>query len=358
MSEDLMTEFGVQEIPVSMIRLAKDSLRDAQRENESFGELVDSIRTHGLLNPIVVYHVADDEDEHFVLVDGTQRFAGCCDAGLEIIPANVIQNRGEADMLRKQIVGNIHRIETKPVEYSKQLQKILSLDPVLTVNQLANQLNKSSAWIGQRLGLLKLDKSVAELVDDGKINLSNAYALAKLPIEEQINHVEAAMTKTPGDFVPEISERKRELDKARREGRTASDEYIPVPRYQKLTVAKAEVEDPKLAPVLCKRHGCETPADGFTLGVKWCMQIDPDSVAVGKEKHDAKMLAIQERREKAKASRLEKRQKEAEIKAERIRIEAEAIRDGKSEDEIKAILADFDTQYKESRAEAETETEE
>jgi ParB/RepB/Spo0J family partition protein len=346
MSEDSIgTELGVCTIPVSMIREAKDALRGAQRDSESYPELVDSIRSHGLLNPIVVYHVDDPDDEHYVLVDGTQRFAGICDAGLEEVPANVIANRGEADLLRKQIVGNIQKIETKPVEYSKQLQKIMALDPTLTVNQLGSQLNKSSAWVSQRLGLLKLDKGVAELVDDGKINLSNAYALAKLPIAEQVNHVEGAMTKTPSEFVPEITERKRELDKARREGRAVSDEFIPVARYQKVALAKEEAEERKLALVLCRRHNVETPEDGFTLGVQWCLQIDPDSVAAGKEKYDAKLQALQARRDKAKAQRMEKRAAEAEVKAERIRIEAEAIRDGRSEDEVKALLAEFDAQH-------------
>lgn len=353
MTEELAIELGVQEVPVSMIRMAKDSLRDVQRDNESFSELVDSIKTHGLLNPIVVYHVDDPDDEHFVLVDGTQRFAAVKDVGLENVPANVIANRGEADLLAKQIVGNIQRIETKPVEYSKQLQKILALDPILTVNQLAARLNKSGAWISQRLGLLKLDKTIAELVDEGKVNLSNAYALAKLPIEEQINHVESAMTKTPGEFVPEITERKKELDKARREGRAASDEFVPVARYQKIAVAKEELEGKKLAPVLCRRHNIETPEDGFILGVQWCLQVDPDSVQAGKEKHDAKAKAVQERREKAKAQRMEKRAKEAEVKAERIRIEAEAIRDGKSEEELKEILANFDKEHTTKKEEVE-----
>ena len=191
---------GVQNVSVSRIHDYKDHLRGVQRETEAYAGLVDSIKEHGLLNPIVV--MIDEDGENYLLVDGTQRFSAVCDLDWETVPANVVETRAEADLLRKQIIGNIHRIEMKPVQYSKQLQKILALDPLLTATQLASQLAKSTAWINQRLGLLHLDARVAELVDSGKINLTNAYSLSKLPPEEQVAFLDQAMTETPDEFVP------------------------------------------------------------------------------------------------------------------------------------------------------------
>lgn len=347
MATDIVSELGVQEVMVSMVRESKKGLRTAQRESEAYLELVDSIKTHGLLNPVVVCTRSDDQDEVFYeLVDGVQRFNACLDCGLETIPANVIASDTEANMMRKQIVGNIHRIETKPVEYSKHLQKILALDPLLTVAQLASQLNKSSAWISQRMGLLNLDKKIADLVDDGKINLSNAYALARLPLEEQPNYIDQAMTETPGEFVPKMAERKKELDKARREGRSASDiGFAPVAHLRKVSELKSEMEGPSVAVILVKQTEVTNPIDGFTLGLKWALNLDPLSVAEQKRKWETKQAAINEKKEKAKTQRMEKRAKDAEIKAARIKLETELIKESKSESEIKATLAIFDKEH-------------
>lgn len=339
---------GVQEIPVSAIRESKQALRGAQRESEAYEELVGSIKTDGLMNPIVVCirQDAGTGEEFYELVDGVQRYNAVLDCGFETVPANVINGENEAALLRKQIVGNIHRIETKPVEYSKHLQKILALDPLLTVAVLASQLNKSTAWISQRLGLLNLDKKVAELVDDGKINLSNAYALAKLPVEEQTNFIDQAMTETPSEFVPKMNERKKELDKARREGRTAAPaDYVPIPRYQKLADAKAEVEKPAIAVLLVGQENITDPVQAFTLGLKWAMHLDPLSIAEGKRQWEAKQAAINEKKEKAKADRMERRSKDAEVKAARIKLEVELVKAGKSEAEVKETLAAFDAEH-------------
>jgi ParB/RepB/Spo0J family partition protein len=339
---------GVQEIAVSMVRESKQALRGAQRESEAYVELVGSIKTDGLMNPIVVCVRADagTGEQYYELVDGVQRFNAVLDCGLETIPANVISNENEAALLRKQIVGNIHRIETKPVEYSKHLQKILALDPLLTVSVLASQLNKSSAWISQRLGLLNLDKKVAELVDDGKINLSNAYALAKLPVEEQTNFIDQAMTETPSEFVPKMGERKKELDKARREGRAASPaDFVPIPRFQKLAEAKAEVDKPAIAQLLVNQEGITDPVEAFTLGVKWSLHLDPMSVAEGRRQWESKQAAINEKKEKAKADRLERRAKDAEVRSARIKLETELVKAGKTEAEVKETLAAFDAEH-------------
>jgi ParB/RepB/Spo0J family partition protein len=310
---------------------------------------VGSIKTDGLLNPIVVCSRTDDQsgEAFYELVDGVQRYNACLDCGFETVPANVIANASEAAMLRKQIVGNIHRIETRPVEYSKHLQKVLALDPLLTVAQLASQLNKSTAWISQRMGLLHLDKKVADLVDEGKINLSNAYALARLPVEEQASFVDQAMTETPGEFVPKMADRKKELDKARREGREVSPiDFVPVARYQKMAETKAEIESAALATILVNQCSITDPIEAFTLGVKWCLHLDPLSVAEGRRQWEAKQAAINEKKDSAKADRMAKRADEATTKAARIKLEAELIKAGKSEEEIIATLVDFDLKNK------------
>lgn len=341
-------ELGVQEVPVSMIRESKKSLRSAQRDTEAYIELVGSIQQDGLLNPIVLCARTDDEtgETYFELIDGVQRYNAILDCGIEVVPANVIQSQTEVDAMRKMIIGNIHRIETRPVEYTKQLQKILALEPLLTVSQLASQLNKSSAWLSQRLGLLLLETKIAELVDEGKINLSNAYALARLPVEDQVNFIDSAITETPGEFVPKIAERKRELDKARREGRRASPvDFMPVPHLRKISEIKGELDSPTMAHLIVKQSSIAEPVDGFLAGIRWCLNLDPISIAEGRRVWESKQKAIADKREAARIERQEKRQKDAELKAERIKLEVELTKEGKTEEEITEALVIFDEKH-------------
>jgi len=128
-------------VSLKKIRLNPVALRDVDRESEGYLGLVDSIKSSGVLNPIVVRPIKDSEtgEELYGLVDGLHRFTAAGDAGLDTIPAH-IKSMEEADILAAQIIGNIHRVETRPVEYSKQLQRILAQDPMLSMTALAAKL--------------------------------------------------------------------------------------------------------------------------------------------------------------------------------------------------------------------------
>jgi ParB family chromosome partitioning protein len=101
----------------------------------------------------------------------------------------------------------VHKIETKPVEYSKAILKIIEGNPLLSREELATSLAKTSSWLSERLGLLKLTEEIGKLVDSGEIKLSNAYALAKLPPEEQSDFVDRALTMPPQQFTPTVNAR-------------------------------------------------------------------------------------------------------------------------------------------------------
>ena len=153
-------------------------------------------------------------------------------------------------------------------------------------------------------------------IDDGKINLTNAYALSKLPEEEQPNYVDSAMTEAPGTFVPVVNGRVTELKKAKREGRKAdSAEFTPQPIARKLGEVKAEFEQPKVAGQICKALKADSPESGFAAAVAWFLNMDPASqqaqVAKDKERK-AKREAEQKRR---KQEREEQKKKEAAEKA-------------------------------------------
>lgn len=303
----------IKNIPISKIKENPVALRNVNKQSESYMGLVDSIRQCGeVLNSISVKPM---EDGTYCLIDGLHRFTAAQDAGLTEIPAQVFEME-EAEIHEAQIMANVHRIETRPVEYTKQLTKIMSINPTMTVAELAKKLAKSTTWVSERLGLLKLDEKIGELVDDGKINLTNAYALAKLPKEEQNDFVDRAMTLSPGEFVPTVNARTKEIRAARRAGNDESPaEFIPVAHLQKMTVIKQEIEDGKIGDGIIKRHKVKGEKDAFKMALSWVLHLDPDSVDAAKAKEEERKARLAEQRSKAKAEQKEKKAKAAAEKA-------------------------------------------
>lgn len=289
-------------IPLGQVRENPVALRAVNKQSEEYVGLVDSIKQVGLLNPITVREMRDPESgqKFYSLIDGLHRYNGAQDAGLEEIPAHIL-TATEQQVLEMQIMGNLHKIETRPIEYSQSLRLILGHNPLMTAAELAVKLGMSPSWVGQRLGLLKLDKKVADLVEDGTINLSNAYVLAKLPPEEQGNFVERAMTMAPSEFTPTVNSRAKELRDAKRQGREATtQEFIAVPHLRKLTEIKGELDSVVVGPTVIKEKGAKTPGDIWKAAIEWVLQVDPTSVQVARAKYEAR-LAEQEVDKKKRA---------------------------------------------------------
>jgi ParB/RepB/Spo0J family partition protein len=301
-------------VPLANIEENKVALRSVNKQDEKYINLVDSVRKEGILNPILVRAVSETPG-HFRLIDGLHRFSAAKDAGIEQVPV-YIRNMSDAEILRAQIMANVHKIETRPVEYTKQLLRILAGDPLLTIAELAGQISKSPAWLNERLNLIKLNPKIQALVDDGKVNVSNAYGLAKLPPDEQMNFLERAMTQQPGEFLPTVGSRVKELRDAARKGKDASPEgFVPVPHIQKLSVLKDELDTPQIGPALVKETGVTSAADGFALGVKWVLHMDPKSVEAGKAKYEERKAEEKANKDKRAKEREEKKAKEAAEKA-------------------------------------------
>lgn len=345
------TQTTLQHIPLNQIRENPVALRQVNRNTEAYLELVDSIKTEGVLNPIVVRPLKDPEtgEQFYALIDGLHRYTASMDAGKPSIPAN-IKSMEDAQVLVTQIITNIHKIETKPVEYSKQLQKILAQDPLLTAAQLAGKLGKSITWLGDRLSLSKLDKTIQAHVDQGQINLSNAFALAKLPEEEQAAFVDRAMTMSPAEFTPTILNRKKELDTARRQGKDATPAEFSAPIHiRKISELKTELAGAAVGPQLVREAEItnlktkgEIAEAAFALAVKWVLHQDPNSVSVAKTKDEERKKALADKRDAAAKVKVKERADEAAVKAARLGLEAEMIASKKSNEEIKTALADYD----------------
>jgi ParB/RepB/Spo0J family partition protein len=319
-------------VSLSDIRENEVALRTVNRESEQFIGLVDSIRQKGFLGTITVREKTDAETEqpYYELIDGLHRFKAAQDAGLTEIGVD-IQDMNDAGVLEAQIMQNVHKVETRPSEYSQQLKKILNLNPLMTEAELAEKLGKSPAWIKQRLGLLKIDNTdIQELIDSGKINLSNAYALAKLPAEEMADFLDRAMTLPPEQFVPAVGERVKEINEAKRKGKDAAPaEFQPRAFLQKLGDIKSEYDEPAIASALCAANGASTAEEGFALAIAWCLHLDSASVDAQKLADEERKKKNEEAKKRRQAERAAQKAKDLEAKAKEAAETAAKLNEGK-----------------------------
>ncbi len=183
----------------------------------------------------------------------------------------------------------------------------------MTLTELAGTLSKSITWLNDRLGLVKLSEPILKLVDESKINLSNAYALSKLPQDEQQNFVDRAIALSPNEFVPIANDRVKEVRDAKRQGRNPNPEQFSAhARFRKMSELEKSMDDLNVAQaVLLSNPEIQDPANAFLLGIRWSLQLDKESVQLAKEKDDARKRELQEKKDAAKRERQAQKEKEA-----------------------------------------------
>lgn len=333
----------LKHIELELIHEPDEALRKVDKSKEEYVGLVDSIRIQGVMNPITVRELKDEDtgDLTYGLVDGLQRFSASKDAGKTSIPCHVISCE-DGKLIEAQIMANVHKIETKPVEYSRALLKILQNNPLMSRSELGSRLAKTPTWISERLGLLKLTEAIGKLVDEDKIGLSNAYALAKLPPEEQPDFVDRAMTMTPQQFTPTVNARVKEIRDAKRKGKDAApEEFKAVPLLRTRKELVEEFEKASFGPALCKEFKPKSVNDAFALAVAWALNMDPRSQEIQKARDEERRAEKARQKEASSLERKRKRAAEAAEKAATLKKEAEEAE--KEEADKKAAAAEVAT---------------
>lgn len=145
-----------------------------------YAGFVESIRTHGIIRPLYVR----ERDSLYEIIDGRHRYFAAIDAGLHTVPVEVVTMADE-QLIEYSLMASVHCVPTKPIEYAKQLKKILEANSQLTIKQFASKLGKSAYWVKQKLDLLKLSKEAQFLLDAGMLTLAQAKYLSNLIPENQ-----------------------------------------------------------------------------------------------------------------------------------------------------------------------------
>lgn len=173
--ESRATHAQIREVPTNRI-LPNPAQPRLSYEEESLVELADSIREHGVLQPILVRPVGSQ----FELIAGERRWRASRMAQRDSIPAIVVEFDDET-ALEVSIIENLQREDVSPLEEAAMFRKMTDLG--YSLRQLAQKIGKDKGYVENRIRLAEAPPEIRELVSLRKDTLSHAYELMKVKDE-------------------------------------------------------------------------------------------------------------------------------------------------------------------------------
>jgi len=152
-------------------------------DTEALNELANSIREHGIIQPLVVRRVQDK----FEIIAGERRYKAASLIGMKKVPC-IIMDLNDNESAEVAVIENIQRKEMSPLEEAKSFKKLLDKG-YLTQDELAKRMGKSQSSIANKLRLLNLDEVVQEAILNNKISERHARSLLKLDSKEEQRNI-------------------------------------------------------------------------------------------------------------------------------------------------------------------------
>jgi ParB family chromosome partitioning protein len=170
--ESRATHAQIREIPIGKI-LPNPAQPRLSYEEDSLTELADSIREHGVLQPILVRPVGSQ----YELIAGERRWRASRLAQRDSIPA-IVAEFDEETALEVSIIENLQREDVSPLEEAAMFRKMLDLG--YSVRQLAQKIGKDKGYVENRMRLADAPPEIRELVSVRRDTISHAYELMKI----------------------------------------------------------------------------------------------------------------------------------------------------------------------------------
>ena len=181
-SEDEVAKEEIKHIPIREIVPNRYQPRTFF-DDDKIKELALTIRTHGIIQPIVVRKF---EDKRYEIIAGERRFRAVTSLGWETIPA-IIKNFSDTETASVALIENLQREELSPIEEAIAYEKLITLHN-LTQEALAQRLGKGQSTVANKMRLLKLPEEIQQALLDKSITERHARALIPLKLPElQIN---------------------------------------------------------------------------------------------------------------------------------------------------------------------------
>jgi ParB family chromosome partitioning protein len=148
-------------------------------DEESMASLAASIKAVGLLQPVLVRELQEDESESYELIAGERRWRAARRAGLQTIPV-LVQRADDVASLEQALVENLHRVDLNALEEAAAYQQLID-EFGLTHEQVATRMGKGRATITNTLRLLQLPAGAQQALAERTISAGHARALLGTP---------------------------------------------------------------------------------------------------------------------------------------------------------------------------------
>jgi len=144
-------------------------------DDEKIDDLAESIKAHGVLQPIIVSKKGD----YYQIIAGERRWRASKKAGLKTIPV-IVREYDEKKTREVALIENLQRQDLNALETARAIKELME-EHSLTQEEISKTLGKSRSAIANTLRILNLDERVQELVASGKISEGHARTLASVP---------------------------------------------------------------------------------------------------------------------------------------------------------------------------------
>ena len=237
-------------------------------------QFVNSIRTHGVIQPLLVT-AHPEEEGRFHLVAGHRRLGAARKVGLDTVPA-LVRSLSEQEKLELALVDNLQRSDLNPSETALAMARLVELG--VSQKELAKRIGRSTAYVRERLKLLELPVAARRMVDDDTLTIEQGLSLSGLLDHPEA--LEAVLTQIADgnrnvEWMVSSALRQLESDARVAEGRAKAEAkglrvldhegyhpsgYVELGTYGGLDLdPKAHAKEPCHAVVIAPRDGKATP---------------------------------------------------------------------------------------------------
>ena len=167
-SKDVIVELKINEVEPNVNQPRKTF------DDNKLEELADSIKEHGVIQPIIV----TKKDDYYQIIAGERRWRASKKAGLKTIPA-IVRTYDDKKTREVSLIENIQRQNLNPLETAKAIKELMD-EHNLTQEEISKSLGKSRSSIANTLRILKLESRVQEMIEQGEISEGHARTLASI----------------------------------------------------------------------------------------------------------------------------------------------------------------------------------
>ena len=168
---------GVTMLPIAKVEAYRKQPRK-QFDEASLQDLADSIRRHGILQPLTVRKLSSG---YYQIIAGERRWRAAKQAGLTEVPAVIIE-ADDRKVMELGLIENLQREDLNPAEEARGYQ-VLMEEYGLTQEQVAEEMGKSRPAIANTLRLLALPEDLLKLVEEGTLSAGHARAILGAPTQ-------------------------------------------------------------------------------------------------------------------------------------------------------------------------------